>query len=440
MRGAVDRIQARPGRQHQQRQQRARGDQCATRAEPVQEQRRSERAEPHGEEEQALHHAEDACDHLLRRGTLQQGHARDVDDRVADADDREQHEREHLVRPDRDERNRNAPDEDAEAEVRSEPTPADEGRRSDSAEQAADADGGIEEADARVPGVEELQRDHHDQDVQHPVDERLRGEQPHEQTQAPLPGDDAETGEQLFGDRARLRRLALLNVCERMDARDENRRPDERCRGDDEDGSGSRRSEQQAADRRPAEDPDAFDRARRHVRRRQLLGCSNEGRNECGLRRAEGCRRDPDEAGDDVDQRGRRVCVDGHRRAPDEGCAHQVGGDHDDPAVVAVAEERREWRGERCGEPARHANDADRRRPSLLVRVDDHGDAVGPGAEERSGPGKLDPAQRRVGENIAERPTGLSQLPQETPHPPQDRSPACVFEEAEGRFSGGRTV
>src|SRR5207247_10285615 len=108
-------------------------------------------------------------------------------------------------------------------------------------------------------------------------------------------------------------------------------------------------------------------------------------------------------------------------------------GHHAAPGV-AVAGDGGEGGRNRCGEPAGQPDYAHGGRASLFVGVDDDGDAVRPGADDRGRPGKLDPAQAVVPEDLPERPTRLSQLRQEWPHPADNLTPACVFEGDEGRF------
>ena len=432
-RRAVHVVEPRPGRHDEQRQQRSGRDQRTARAEPVEQERRGQRAEADGQQEQALHHAEDPRDHFVGGGALQKRHARDVDDRVADPDDPEQDERKDLIGPDREERNRHAPDEDPDPEVGGEPSPADECGRGERAQQAADADRGVEEADAGVPRVEQLQRYHDDQHVEHPVDEGLCGKEADEQAQPALPGDRPETEEELVDDRAGLDDLAL-DYADRSHAQHEDRRPDQSRGRHDEDSSRSERREQQAPDRGPCEDADALDCACGDVGRGQLLRCAGQRGNEGGLGRTERGRRDTDESGDHVDDDGTRIGVGRDSSATDEQRAYEIGDDHDETPVVAISEQGRERRGERGREPARQADDADRRGAALLVGVDDDGDAVGPGPDQRSGPGKLDPAEVGVRKDLPKRPTRPGQLPQESPHRAQDRSRGCVFEGQEGRF------
>jgi len=108
---------------------------------------------------------------------LEQCHPDHVDQRVREADHREEDEHEHEVRPERDERDREAPEEDTDPEVACQTLPAGECGDGQDPEHAADADGGVEPAHAGVARVEEAERDEHEQDLERAGDERLRARQ-----------------------------------------------------------------------------------------------------------------------------------------------------------------------------------------------------------------------------------------------------------------------
>ena len=143
---AVIRRQVRPALT---RQQRAREDERPADADGVDHQRGEDRAEPDGPDEDALDHAENARQHLVGHGALQERQGGDVDDRVPDADDREQDQRDRRLREDADQRDRESPEDQAEPEVGGQSLPADESERRDRAEQAADPDRRVQEA--RLP-------------------------------------------------------------------------------------------------------------------------------------------------------------------------------------------------------------------------------------------------------------------------------------------------
>jgi len=83
--------------------------------------------------------------------------------------------------------------------------------------------------------------------------------------------------------------------------------------------------------------------------------------------------------------------------------AREVARHHDPDARVAVDERRRERRRQRGWHQPDQPDDTDRCRAALVVRIDAERDEVGPAAEDRPGPRELEPAQRRAGEDRAER-------------------------------------
>ena len=131
------------------------------------------------------------------RCPLHQRHPRDVDERVADPDQREQDDREREVRPDGGERDRDAPEHDANPEVGRQPFAAREAGHRDDAEEAADAHAGVEPADRTVAAVEETQGEHDDQDFERTCDEGLRRRQPDDDPQRRVRADRVEPREQL---------------------------------------------------------------------------------------------------------------------------------------------------------------------------------------------------------------------------------------------------
>ena len=165
---------------------------------------------------------------------------------------------------------------------------------------------------------------------------------------------------------------------------------------------GAAHGEQQPAERRPEERADTLERARGDVRRRQLGRRGDERRQQRGLRGTEdraGCARERDEP---VDDWRRPVRRDDERGRGHEHESHDVRDDHDRDAWEAVDERRRERRGERRGEQPDQADEPDRGRAALVVRVDAERDEVRPVAEDRADPGELQPAQRGARQHRAE--------------------------------------
>ena len=125
---------------------------------------------------------------------------------------------------------------------------------------------------------------------------------------------------------------------------------------------------------------------------------------ECGLRRPERGSDDGGEADDRVDDVGRPALPDRHGRRDHQRRPDDVGRDHHELAWVPVGEPGEERRGDRGRDHPDHAHDADRGSAALVVGVDRERDEVRPVADQRPGPGELEPAQIRVREDLPERP------------------------------------
>ena len=132
---------------------------------------------------------------LGRRGPLQERHRRDVDQRVADADDPERERRDDRGRGRADEQRAAAPQSRSpiakSAAIRARAT-------SDSATAApserADPAGSLQQADPGRPEPEQLQRDHDDEHAERAGDEALCAVEPDQQAEARLGGDRLEAG------------------------------------------------------------------------------------------------------------------------------------------------------------------------------------------------------------------------------------------------------
>ena len=133
----------------------------------VQQRGRNRRADRDGRDHDALEHAEDAAEQLARGGALQQRDPGDVDERVADADERQHDERQrqdlasairaigmpHSISP------TTKTWSGARAARARAPAPRPPARR---------PEGGDQRADAAVAGVQQLERRHHREHVERP--------------------------------------------------------------------------------------------------------------------------------------------------------------------------------------------------------------------------------------------------------------------------------
>jgi hypothetical protein len=114
---------------------------------------------------------------------------RDVDQRVADADDTEREHRDDGRRHCSDERERSAPEHDSECEVAGEPLAADEPQGDGGAEQRADAARRLEQPHAGVAQVEQVERGDDDQHAERACDQALRAVEADQQPQPRLRAD-----------------------------------------------------------------------------------------------------------------------------------------------------------------------------------------------------------------------------------------------------------
>ena len=158
------------------------------------EARSHERADPERRAQEALERSERATEHRVGDDALHDRQRVDVDDRVPDAD--------HAERGDGDEGDRHASHENEreaeqrkpEREVARETAACREDEGDEPADQPTDSDGGVEEADAGLVEVEQLERRDDDEHVERSGDERLRPVQADERAQVRLPDDRPDAG------------------------------------------------------------------------------------------------------------------------------------------------------------------------------------------------------------------------------------------------------
>ena len=142
-------------------------------AEQLDDQRREQAAGRDPEREDRLEAREHAREDGLVRQPGQHREAADVDQRVADADHAEQDDRRCLLGNDADQRQRRTEQRDADAEPAGESATSDQPERQDRAEHATCSDGRIQDTDARISRVEEVDRNHHGEHGQAAARERL---------------------------------------------------------------------------------------------------------------------------------------------------------------------------------------------------------------------------------------------------------------------------
>jgi hypothetical protein len=169
----VEPAQRGPAGGHSQRRHEADRDEGEANAEQLDDQRREQATGRDPEREDRLERREHAREDGLVRQPGQHREAADVDQRVADADQTKQEERRCQFRNDADQGQRRTEQRDADAEPAGEPATSDQPERQDRAEHATCSNGGIQDTDARISRVEEVNRNHHGEHGQAAARERL---------------------------------------------------------------------------------------------------------------------------------------------------------------------------------------------------------------------------------------------------------------------------
>ena len=191
----VEPAQRRPARRHGERREQPDPDERGTDAEQLHDQRRDQPAGRHPEREDRLEAGEHARQDGLVGEPREQRESADVDQCIADADQAEQNDRRRLLGSEADHRQRRPEQRDAEPEPGGEAAAADELERGDRPEQSAGADRGVEHADARVAGVQEIDGDHHREHREGAAGERLHDAERGDQRQAAVGRDGGEPPE-----------------------------------------------------------------------------------------------------------------------------------------------------------------------------------------------------------------------------------------------------
>ena len=270
-------------------------------------------------------------EHVVVDPALDQREARDIEDRVPRADDRQARERPQLVRPRRDERERHTPHDEAAGERPRQLSQPDEPDPGEAADEAAGAESRVEEADARVAGPA-IERGDDEQHVEDPANECLTPEQ------------DDQTGP---GSAANVRAPASMSAIAPCP-------PAGRC------GLGERREtcnaaqsamtaltasttyarerQQHPRERRADEHGNALEGARGHVRRDELLRRPGEQRHDGELRRPVGRAGDRCERGEQEDEPPSARCRQDDRRRAKRGRTDQLDAEQHPLALRAVGQ------------------------------------------------------------------------------------------------------
>ena len=202
----------------------------------------------HDELEQAEHPTDDSIVGVLLHAR-EPGH---VEQAVREARERKAHDRDDRVRPESDQRQRQAPAGERELERAAEPTATDEPDAGHRPDEPAHAEGGSQDPDTRFAEAEEIDRDHHEQNAENAADKCLRSEQAYDEPDRPVARDRCDALAKLPGDRARGDADAL-DPCG-SHAADQDERACRQHGAGAEDGSGPPHGEQDRCKDRPAED------------------------------------------------------------------------------------------------------------------------------------------------------------------------------------------
>jgi hypothetical protein len=333
-----------------------------------------------------------AGEDLVAREALHKRHTGDLDERVADAEDRERGDRggHGRQRAERDERD---PDQHAaEREPAGQAPPPQHGERNGAAEHAAHAPARVQPADAGAADRDELHGHDHHEYVDQALDERREGQDADDQPQRGLARHRARALGQLAQGLGVLRGAVLRHDVLR-DGSERRRSKDEGRAGGDEGGLDAGRRDERSADERAPDEGRVVGRAPQGIGGGELLGGASQMREQRRLRglvgRLEGgedrreCERDGE----------RRLHGHGRRDGREHERASRAGDDEDVPARVAVADQAREGRGERRREHARERRQADGRRAPFGVGVDRQRDHEGPAADRSRQPRECEPPQ-----------------------------------------------
>ena len=204
-------LRDRPSEQHHEHGQEEPGDdQRVLEPEEIAQHRREQAPDAERGEQEELKHAEHPSEHLVRYRALHERVAGNVNQRVAGAHHREQHERYTDRRPQPEHGERQPPEQQAEEKAGAEPPRTCQAQRADGTHQRSHAEGGVEVPDPRVAHVEQLDRHDDEKDEHQARDERLCSEQPQQHAQLLVPEDDAEARQAFAEDRRRLDFLRRL--------------------------------------------------------------------------------------------------------------------------------------------------------------------------------------------------------------------------------------
>ena len=205
---------------HEDGKQRADDDERRVEPQRVDEEGCDHRADSDRDQPEHRDDTEHPGEDVVCDGPLNERERRDVDERVPDAEKREQDEREHERLPDPEHDQRRAPEDDPDHECRTETLRTGEREREHSADDRPDSGGGVQVTDACVSEIERVDRDDDEKDLSRTRDERLSREESDENAQRRVVSDRTESRKGLRRNGRRLH-LAAWGRLSRVDEEDE---------------------------------------------------------------------------------------------------------------------------------------------------------------------------------------------------------------------------
>ena len=325
----------------------------------------------------------------------------DVDQSVADADHAEQHDRRRLLRNDADQDQRRPEQRYADAEPGGEPASSDQPECEERPEQPTRSDGRVQDADARISGIQEIDGDHHRKHGQAAPRERLHNSESRNQCEPAIARDRGESRQDpatgVRGGRFRSRRRVI-------------RKPHDQQAGQQrhggarrEDGFRSAYREQDSRGSRAAERGERVQHASNRVRTRQLRGRCAQPREQGRVRRPVQRLRDRGEDGQAIRRRRRAAGGGDHRSASQRRGADKTDACENPLTAHTIGHGRKQRRQHRRRNHSGAGDDADRHNPTVAESQNAQPDHEGALARPHRTERELSATERSALRNLCKR-------------------------------------
>ena len=379
---------------------------------------RDDRAEADRSHHEPPRDAEDSGQNVVGDDPLEQGEGGDVFDAVRGTDHGKQDHGCGEVGPGRRQRDRQAPEDESDAEGHCQP-PSLEPECPESPEQPADPQCGGQVADRALAGIQQAEGADDDQHVQAAADEALGRDQTDDQPRLRRAGDDAKAGDQELARPGACVRRRHLNPTFDQHPLEQAGGDEQHHRGDEKDDAGFRDREQHSGHEGADEGAEALHGRGRSVGGDQLFGRPGKRGQERLERRPEERRGHPDDRGEHEDDRLASPQKESRGRATERRRPHERDRGEKPLAPEAISQRRGKGGEDRRGQHPDQACDADGGGAARGVREDPERHEVHPLGRDRGAPGELDPAQIAVAPEGREGRHGLRGLPH-LPIPPRE--------------------